>query len=173
MQAGLAIQGGVRGAARASRQLGRTFGSAATVAYYGGKQVLGKRLAAAGRFLDAAGRFEVLSYVAERDLERAAVAAFGPVGSIFLYNRLRTEPKSVEILDPYTQIAAPTNVRQLMTFQSLGGGESVRQELSGRTTTAKRKPSQIPAKQKKRMWRMGLRWCRKHQRYDKCSLRAR
>lgn len=37
----------------------------------------------------------------------------------------------------------------------------------------KKKPSQMSQKQKKRLWRMGLRWCKKHGRYDKCSLRAR
>lgn len=37
----------------------------------------------------------------------------------------------------------------------------------------KKKPSKMSDAQKKRLWRMGLRWCNKHKRYDKCSLRAR
>jgi hypothetical protein len=36
----------------------------------------------------------------------------------------------------------------------------------------KKKPSKMSDAQKKRLWRMGLRWCNKHKRYDKCSLRA-
>lgn len=48
--------------------------------------------------------------------------------------------------------------------------ESSRQIVSGGT---RQKPSQMSQKQKKRLWRMGLRWCKKHGRYDKCSLRAR
>lgn len=33
----------------------------------------------------------------------------------------------------------------------------------------KKKPSKMSEAQKKRLWRMGLRWCRKHQRYDRCK----
>ena len=169
----LVITGGLRGGIRTSRQLARTGGTIATVAFYGGKQTAGKRIAASGRFIDAAGRVEILGYLQEGDLKRGAISAFGPVGSVFLYNRLTRDPSSVEILDPYSQIAVPTNVRQLMKFQKAGGRRSVATSGKAQANGRPRQPSQIPAKQKKRMWRMGLRWCRKHQRYDKCSLRAR
>lgn len=33
----------------------------------------------------------------------------------------------------------------------------------------KKKPSKMSDAQKKRLWRMGLRWCKKHQRYDRCK----
>lgn len=35
------------------------------------------------------------------------------------------------------------------------------------------KRSSMSQKQKMRLWRMGLRWCKKHNRYDRCSLRER
>lgn len=40
---------------------------------------------------------------------------------------------------------------------------------SSKPKPSKKRPSQMPSAQKKRLWRMGLTWCRKHQRYDRCS----
>lgn len=37
----------------------------------------------------------------------------------------------------------------------------------------KNKPSKMSNAQKMRLWRMGLRWCKTHGRYDRCSLRER
>lgn len=34
-------------------------------------------------------------------------------------------------------------------------------------------PKKMGNSQKMRLWRMGLRWCKKHNRYDRCSLRER
>lgn len=36
-----------------------------------------------------------------------------------------------------------------------------------------KKMTKMPEKQRMRLWRMGLRWCKKHNRYDRCSLRKR
>ena len=35
------------------------------------------------------------------------------------------------------------------------------------------KKPKMSEKQRMRLWRMGLRWCKRHKRYDRCSLRAR
>ena len=40
---------------------------------------------------------------------------------------------------------------------------------SSKPKPSKKKPSKMPSAQKKRLWRMGLRWCKKHQRYDRCG----
>lgn len=169
----LKITGGVSGTIRTGRQLGRTGGKIGTVLWYDGRQVAGQRIAAGGRFLDAGARVEVMGYLAEGDLKRSALSAFGPMGSVLLYNYMTNDSSKVEILDPYSQIAVPTNIRQMERIRSSGSAAQGWKPAPRSKRASGRKPSQIPAKQKKRMWRMGLRWCKKHQRYDKCSLRAR
>lgn len=37
----------------------------------------------------------------------------------------------------------------------------------------KSKKTKMSEKQRMRLWRMGLRWCKRHKRYDRCSLRER
>ena len=173
VSAGLKLTGGVSGTIRASRQLGRTGGRIGTALWYDGRKVAGQRIAAAGRFLDAAGRVEVMGYLQEGDLKRGALAAFGPVGTVFLFNVMTNDPSKVEILDPYSQISVPSNIREMQKTRSSGSAKQGWKSAPRSKGTSGRQPSQIPAKQKKRMWRMGLRWCRRHHRYDKCSLRAR
>jgi len=87
--------------------------------------------------------FATIHYLREGEYEKAMIQYFGPIGSVFVYNK-------------FTESQKP----------------SVKPEPS-RGIRPSRKPSEIPKKQKMRLWRMGLRWCRKHGRYDRCSLRAR
>lgn len=87
--------------------------------------------------------FATIHYLREGEYEKAMIQYFGPIGSVFVYNKLTESQKTVE--------------KRVVTRQ----------------TRKSRKPSQIPKKQKMRLWRMGLRWCRQHGRYDRCSLRAR
>ncbi len=87
--------------------------------------------------------FATLHYLREGEYERAMIQYFGPIGSVYIYNK-------------FTESQKP----------------GVKPELPRRIRPS-RKPSEVPKKQKMRLWRMGLRWCRKHGRYDRCSLRAR
>ena len=85
-------------------------------------------------------------YARRGDYRRAALNYFGPVGTVWVYNKMtrqyEKDTKQPSVVKP---------IRKLKT----------------------KKPSKISEAQKKRMWRMGLRWCKKHQRYDRCSLRGR
>jgi hypothetical protein len=99
--------------------------------------------------------FMSIKYAMRGDLKRAALAHYGPVGAVWLYNRheQRMERHDRQAI---RSVGQPTN-------------------LPSRTTSPgeRKKPKRISREQKNRLWRMGLRWCPKHKRYDKCSLRAR
>ncbi len=90
--------------------------------------------------------FATYHYLREGEYEKAMIQYFGPIGSVFVYNKYQESRKSSEIR------------------------VEVKQTRSSRKPS---KPSKVPKKQKMRLWRMGLRWCRQHGRYDRCSLRAR
>lgn len=79
-------------------------------------------------------------YARKGDYKRAALTYFGPPGTVWVYNRTarQYERKSTE---------QPAVVKPVKKAKM---------------------PSQIPAAQKRRMWRMGLRWCKRHGRYDRC-----
>lgn len=94
--------------------------------------------------------FMTYKYASRGDYRRAALAYFGPPGTVWVYNKVtkqyEKQPESTSKSERSSKTVRP--------------GE-------------KKKPSKISSAQKKRMWRMGLRWCKKHNRYDRCSLRAR
>jgi len=79
---------------------------------------------------------------------------------------LKSEP-SKEKSQPLVRVKSSNRPRTRMKKQA---STSMRGDSKARR---KSKPKKMSAKQKKRLWRMGLRWCNKHRRYDKCSLRAR
>ncbi len=97
----------------------------------------------AGYYQFLSNPFATLKYLKEGEYAKAMIQYFGPVGSVFVYNKFTGSQKTTE------------------------------KRVVPRQTRKSRKPSQIPKKQKMRLWRMGLRWCRQHGRYDRCSLRAR
>ncbi len=90
--------------------------------------------------------FATIHYLREGEYEKAMIQYFGPIGSVFVYNKYQESRKSSK------------------------KGAEIKQT---RTSKKPSKPSKVPKKQKMRLWRMGLRWCRQHGRYDRCSLRAR
>ena len=85
-------------------------------------------------------------YLKNEEYDKAMIQYFGPIGSVYIYNKF-TESRGK------------------------GGGPEARTRL--REDTRTRRPGKMPEKQRMRMWRMGLRWCKQHKRYDRCSLRAR
>lgn len=93
-------------------------------------------------------------YIKSDEYDKAMIQYFGPVGSVWIYNK-------------YTE------------SRGKGGGPQARTRLREDTRTRRpgtkrtSKKAKIPEKQRMRMWRMGLRWCKQHKRYDRCSLRAR
>jgi hypothetical protein len=99
--------------------------------------------------------FMSVKYAMRGDLKRAALAHYGPPGAVWLYNR-REQRMERHDREAIRSVGQPTN-------------------LPSRTTSSRKlkKKKRIPRAQKNRLWRMGLRWCPKHKRYDKCSLRAR
>jgi hypothetical protein len=94
--------------------------------------------------------FMTYKYAKRGDYKRAALAYFGPPGTVWVYNKVTKQYEK----------------------QPESTSKSVRTSKTDRPGK-KKKPSKISSAQKKRMWRMGLRWCKKHNRYDRCSLRAR
>ena len=86
-------------------------------------------------------------YYKNEEYDKAIVQYFGPVGSVWVYTKLRPQPRGKV------------------------GGPQARKRL--REDTRTRQPNKLPERQRMRLWRMGLRWCKQHKRYDRCSLRAR
>lgn len=88
-------------------------------------------------------------YLKSEEYDKAMIQYFGPVGSVWIYNKF-TESSNVKTVQPVVVKPSKKPTR--------GRGK---------------KPSKMSENQKRRLWRMGLRWCRKHNRYDRCSLRVR
>jgi len=106
----------------------------------------GKAYRYAGYYQFVSDPFATLRYLREGEYEKAMIQYFGPIGSVFVYNKYQESRKS-----------------------STKGAKIKQTRISKKPS----KPSKVPKKQKMRLWRMGLRWCRQHGRYDRCSLRAR
>ena len=87
-------------------------------------------------------------YLKGGEYDKAMIQYFGPIGSVWVYNKYQES-------------------------QKVSLSSSKRSPQGKKKSTKKSKPKKMSAKQKKRLWRMGLRWCNKHRRYDKCSLRER
>ncbi len=98
--------------------------------------------------------FMSIKYAMRGDLKRAALAHYGPVGAVWVYNRHEQRMERTD-RDPFRSVSVPSS------------------KSSRTTSSGKLKKKKMSQKQKNRLWRMGLRWCPKHKRYDKCSLRAR
>lgn len=88
-------------------------------------------------------------YMKNDEYDKAMIQYFGPIGSVWIYNKM-TESSNGRTIQP--SVVKPAKKPQ---------------------RTSKKKPSKMSSEQKKRLWRMGLRWCKRHNRYDRCSLRAR
>lgn len=84
-------------------------------------------------------------YLRNEEYDKAMIQYFGPIGSVWIYNK-------------YTE--------------SQGKAARTRIKSSSKTKPG-RKAGKMPEKQRMRLWRMGLRWCKKHKRYDRCSSRRR
>ena len=106
--------------------------------------------------------FMSIKYAMRGDLKRAALAHYGPLGAVWVYNQheQRMERTDREAFRSVSQ-SGRLNVKGHLTRTTSSGSNS------------KIKKKKMSQKQKNRLWRMGLRWCPKHKRYDKCSLRAR
>ena len=94
--------------------------------------------------------FATFHYLKAGEHEKAMIHYFGPPGSVMIYEKFFEQAESNGTVTP----GKPP--RQLP-----GSGDP------------KEKPAKMPQAQRMRLWRMGLRWCKKHNRYDRCSLRAR
>ena len=99
--------------------------------------------------------FMSIKYAMRGDLKRAALAHYGPPGAVWVYNRREQRMERTD-RDAFRSVSVPSS-------------KSSRTTSSGKL----KKKKKMSQKQKNRLWRMGLRWCPKHKRYDKCSLRAR
>ena len=94
--------------------------------------------------------FATFHYLKAGEHEKAMIHYFGPPGSVLIYEKLFEQAESNGTVSP---------------------GKPPR-KLPG-SGGPKEKPAKMPQAQRMRLWRMGLRWCKKHNRYDRCSLRAR
>lgn len=88
-------------------------------------------------------------YFRKGEYDKAVVSHFGPPGAVYIYGKL-IETGSEPSREAFDQVGMPTKQPKVV-----------------------KKVKKMSEKQRMRLWRMGLRWCNKHKRYDKCSLRAR
>lgn len=86
-------------------------------------------------------------YLKADEYDKAMIQYFGPIGSVWLYNKMTESSKGRSIQPSVVKPAKKT------------------------PKASKKKPSKMSSEQKKRLWRMGLRWCRVHNRYDRCASR--
>ncbi len=98
--------------------------------------------------------FMSVKYAMRGDFKRAALAHYGPPGAVWVYNRHEQRMERTDRV-AIRSVGVPSNRARIAS--------------SRRARSSKR----MSRDQKNRLWRMGLRWCPKHKRYDKCSLRAR
>ncbi len=148
------IRGGVGGAVSLSRTLSRPGGRVGLALQQTVKhRQTGVRIVAGGKILSKVTTIETGRLLLDGQYTKAGLVWFGPPGSLLAYEKYKGKPDKGKVLPATIQ---PTVV-----------------ELKTKPAPSKKKPSKMSAKQKKRLWRMGLRWCRVHNRYDRCSLRAR
>ena len=94
--------------------------------------------------------FETYRYMKEGDYKRAALQWYGPPGTVYVYNELTMEPVNSQArMDELKQLSKPVKVTQ--------------------SSSSKTKKSTMTAKQRRRLNRMGLRYCPTHRRYDRCA----
>ena len=94
--------------------------------------------------------FETYRYLTEGDYKRAALQWYGPPGTVYMYNKLTMEPvNSPARMEEIKQLSKPKKKAQ--------------------PSSKKKKKSSMTAKQRRRLNRMGLRYCPTHRRYDRCA----
>lgn len=94
--------------------------------------------------------FETYRYLTEGDYKRAALQWYGPPGTVYMYNKLTMEPvNSPARMEEIKQLSKPKKKIQ--------------------PSSSKKKKSSMTAKQRRRLNRMGLRYCPTHRRYDRCA----
>lgn len=148
------VRGGLGGGISLSRTLARPGGTAGFIVQQTGKTAAsrskGVGVMALGRVYSRSIYAETSKLLFDGDYDKAAVQWWGPPGSLLIYERMTAKPG---------QSSRTTTVQPKVVVS--------------KPKKPGKKPSKMPAAQKKRLWRMGLRWCRKHGRYDKCASRAR
>ena len=148
------VRGGVRGGISLSRTLARPGGTAGFIVQQTGRTAAsrskGVGVMALGRVYSRSILAETSKLAYDGDYKEAALQWWGPPGSLLLYEHMTSKPG---------RSSRPATTQP--------------QVVQSKPPKSGKKPSKMPAGQKKRLWRMGLRWCRKHNRYDKCSSRAR
>ena len=97
--------------------------------------------------------FETYRYLTEGDYKRAALQWYGPPGTVYMYNKLTMEP---------------VNSQARMEELKKGSRKSKNQDRRSAASKSKKKSS-MTAKQRRRLNRMGLRYCPTHRRYDRCA----
>lgn len=143
------IRGGLGGYVSLSRTLSRPGGRVGLALQQVPKhRQLGIQIVAGGRILSRITAIETAKLLHDRQYVEAGLVWFGPPGSLLAYEMYKGKPSKSKVLT----ITQPEVVKKT-------------------TKPSKKKPSKMPPEQKKRLWRMGLRWCRKHQRYDRCNSR--
>lgn len=94
--------------------------------------------------------FETYRYLTEGDYKRAALQWYGPPGTVYMYNHLTMEPiNSSARMEEIKQLSKP--------------------QKKAKPSSSKTNKSSMTAKQRRRLNRMGLRYCPTHRRYDRCT----
>lgn len=94
--------------------------------------------------------FETYRYLTEGDYKRAALQWYGPPGTVYMYNHLTMEPiNSSARMEEIKQLSKP--------------------QKKAKPSSSKTNKSSMTAKQRRRLNRMGLRYCPTHRRYDRCA----
>ena len=137
------IRGGVKGGISLSRTLSRPGGRVGLALQQVPKhRQTGIRIVAGGRILSKVTTIETGKLVLDGQYTKAGLVWFGPPGSLLAYERYKGKPDKGQV--------QPATIQPAVV------------ESGTKPAPSKKKPSKMSAKQKKRLWRMGLRWCRKH-----------
>lgn len=150
------IRGGVGGAVSLSRTLSRPGGRVGLALQQTKYKQTGIRIVAGGKVMSRVTAIEAGKMAMDGHYVKAGMVWFGPPGSLLAYEAFKGKPGS-DLVEPTSLTIQPQVV----------------EPKTKPVRSKKKKPSKMSSAQKKRLWRMGLRWCNKHGRYDKCSLRAR
>ena len=173
--------GGVRGHVSLYRAMRKPGGKIALALQADAKhRTKGIAMMDASRVFARANSIETAKLLHDRDYDAAAVNWFGPPGALLAYEFAKgkltkngkPKPNKISPASVYGEV----NPEDGVLLVKAGWSSTKQPKLqkrpsrsSKKSSSSNRSPSSFTAKQKKAFWRMGMRWCRKHQRYDRCN----
>lgn len=174
-------KGGIRGGISLHRAMSKPGGKIALALQADVKhRSKGIAMMDASRVFARANSIETAKLLHDRDYDAAAVNWFGPPGALLAFEYAKG--KLTDNGKPRSNKISPASVYGEVNPEDgvllvKAGWSSTKQpksrkrpsRSSKKSSSSKRSPSSFTSKQKKAFWRMGMRWCKKHRRYDRCG----